>query len=450
MYVEDLDLHPSKVGETVRQVIDRAFDEAYRRRHGYVGTEHLFLSLAQKEWDTFAAIMRDVGVSPHAILQAVEEQVRQLPHGDTRDVSVEPAAKLVMKLAVHYASRAGRRTIEVADLLAAVFEDQHGAYASILRRYGVEPSAVITRLQTHADNLEMQEERLKKRFELPPYLKQFGTNLNLLAKQDKLPPVYGRDGELQQVLEVLCHRERANSVMLIGEPGVGKTAIVEALARRIEFEPEKVPVRLRDCQIVSLQINGIVAGTMLRGKFEDRMQNVIRELKERSNLVLFVDEAHTLVGAGSALGAPADAANILKSVLARGEIRMIAATTLDEYKQHIHEDEALARRFRCVNVHEPSVQETRRILYNVRSRLERNYAVRLADETLETALELSPRYDYARPNRKHRPRSISSRRWSAMNFSGGRTGSSRAGSSRRGFAIPTAPSTPLTSISTRR
>ena len=111
MYVEDLDLHPSKVGETVRQVIDRAFDEAYRRRHGYVGTEHLFLSLAQKEWDTFAAIMRDVGVSPHAILQAVEEQVRQLPHGDTRDVSVEPAAKLVMKLAVHYASRAGRRTI---------------------------------------------------------------------------------------------------------------------------------------------------------------------------------------------------------------------------------------------------------------------------------------------------------------------------------------------------
>ena len=329
MYVEDLDLHPSKVGETVRQVIDRAFDEAYRRRHGYVGTEHLFLSLAQKEWDTFAAIMRDVGVSPHAILQAVEEQVRQLPHGDTRDVSVEPAAKLVMKLAVHYASRAGRRTIEVADLLAAVFEDQHGAYASILRRYGVEPSAVITRLQTHADNLEMQEERLKKRFELPPYLKQFGTNLNLLAKQDKLPPVYGRDGELQQVLEVLCHRERANSVMLIGEPGVGKTAIVEALARRIEFEPEKVPVRLRDCQIVSLQINGIVAGTMLRGKFEDRMQNVIRELKERSNLVLFVDEAHTLVGAGSALGAPADAANILKSVLARGEIRMIAATTLD-------------------------------------------------------------------------------------------------------------------------
>src|SRR6185295_11113370 len=157
----------------------------------------------------------------------------------------------------------------------------------------------------------------------------------------------------QQVLEILCHRERANSVMLIGEPGVGKTAIVEGLARRIEFDPETVPVRLRDCQVVNLQMNTMVAGTMLRGMFEDRIQNVIRELKERPNLILFVDEAHTMVGAGSALGAPSDAANIFKSVLARGEIRMIAATTLSEYKEYIQEDEALARRFRCVTVPEP-------------------------------------------------------------------------------------------------
>jgi ATP-dependent Clp protease ATP-binding subunit ClpA len=194
------------------------------------------------------------------------------------------------------------------------------------------------------------------------------------------------------VLEILCHRERANSVMLVGEPGVGKTAIVEGLARRIEFEPESVPVRLRDCQIVNLQMNTMVAGTMLRGMFEDRIQNVIRELKERPNLVLFVDEAHTMVGAGSALGAPSDAANVLKSVLARGEIRMIAATTLSEYKEYIQEDEALARRFRSVNVPEPTVEETRRILYNLRPRLERNYSVRLLDEAIDTALEMSPRY----------------------------------------------------------
>ncbi len=168
------------------------------------------------------------------------------------------------------------------------------------------------------------------------------------------------------MLEILCHRERANSVMLIGEPGVGKTAIVEGLARRIEFEPETVPVRLRDCQVVNLQMNTMVAGTMLRGMFEDRIQNVIRELKERPNLILFVDEAHTMVGAGSALGAPSDAANVFKSVLARGEIRMVAATTLSEYKEYIQEDEALARRFRCVDVCEPTIEETRRILYNLR------------------------------------------------------------------------------------
>jgi hypothetical protein len=146
---------------------------------------------------------------------------------------------------------------------------------------------------------ELREERLRKRFELPPFLKHFATNLNLLARQDRIAPVYGRDSEIQQVLEILCHRERSNSVMLIGEPGVGKTAIVEGLARRIEFEPDTVPVRLRDCQVINLQMNTMVAGTMLRGMFEDRIQNVIREIKERPNLILFVDEAHTMVGAGS-------------------------------------------------------------------------------------------------------------------------------------------------------
>ena len=158
------------------------------------------------------------------------------------------------------------------------------------------------------------------------------------------------------MLEILCHRERANSVLLLGEPGVGKTAIAEGLARRIEFEPETVPVRLRDCQIVNLQMNTMVAGTMLRGMFEDRIQNVIREIKERPNLILFIDEVHTMIGAGSALGAPSDAANVFKSVLARGEVRIIGATTLSEYKEFIQEDEALARRFRTVQVDEPSIE----------------------------------------------------------------------------------------------
>jgi ATP-dependent Clp protease ATP-binding subunit ClpA len=308
------------------------------------------------------------------------------------EFSVAPTTKLVCKLALHHASRSGHAGVEPADLLLGLFEETQGVPVSILRRYGADPDALASRLEMRLRDIELRNERLKKRFDLPPYLKQFATNLNWLAWQDRIQPVFGRDHEIQQVLETLSHRERANSVMLVGEPGVGKTAIAEGLARRIEFEPNTIPVRLRDCQIVNLQMNSMVAGTMLRGMFEDRMQNVIRELKEWPKLVLFVDEAHTMIGAGSALGAPSDAANILKSVLARGEIRMIAATTLDEYKEYVEEDEALARRFRCVHVAEPTIEETRRILYQVRPRLERNYAVRLPDEAIETALDLSPRY----------------------------------------------------------
>jgi ATP-dependent Clp protease ATP-binding subunit ClpA len=390
--VDDLDISPSKIGETAQRIVDRAVEEARRREHALLTNEHIFLAFAQVEWDMFAEVMRDIELNPHTILQAVEEHLHMLPSFAGRDIRVSPATKLVFKLGLHHASRAGRQTIEAADLFSAVFEETQGVPVSILRRHGVEPEALVNRLTARMRDMELRDERLKKRFELPPFLKHFATNLNLLARQDKVPPVFGRDKEIQQVLEILCHRERANSVMLVGEPGVGKTAIVEGLARRVEFEPESVPVRLRDCQLVNLQMNTMVAGTMLRGMFEDRIQNVIRELKERPNLVLFVDEAHTMVGAGSALGAPSDAANVLKSVLARGEIRMIAATTLSEYKEYIQEDEALARRFRCVNVCEPTIEETRRILYSLRPRLERNYSVRMLDEAIETALDLSPRY----------------------------------------------------------
>ena len=252
----------------------------------------------------------------------------------------------------------------------------------------IDPAVEECRIQDD----ELCEEELRKRFELPTHLKQLATNLNLLVRLDKVAPVYGRDKEIQQVLEILCHRERSNSVMLIGEPGVGKTAVVEGLARRIEFEPASVPARLRECQIVNLQMNTLVAGTMLRGMFEDRIQNVIGELKERPNLILFIDEAHTMIGAGSALGAPSDAANAFKAVLARGEVRIVGATTLSDHKESIQEDEALARRFRTVHVAEPTLEETRQILYRLRPRFERNYSVWLQDEAIETAIEMSPRY----------------------------------------------------------
>jgi ATP-dependent Clp protease ATP-binding subunit ClpC len=397
--VDELDIAQSKIGESAQRVVDRAVDETRRREHGEVTSEHLFLAFAQLEWDTFSEVMRDLSLNPHEIVQALEDHLHGLPGGDAGKPRVAAGTKDVMKLAFHHASRAGRQLIESSDLFVALFEESRGPSASasvpvaIIRQHGVEPDALVSRIATRMRDHELREEQFRKRFELPPFLRNFATNLNLLARQDRIPPVFGRDAEIQQVLEVLSHRERSNSVMLVGEPGVGKTAIVEGLARRIEFEPDTIPSRLRDCQIVNLQMNSIVAGTMLRGMFEDRLHNVIREVKERPNLVLFIDEAHTMVGAGSAIGAPADAANIFKSVLSRGEVRIIGATTRGEYKEYIQEDEALSRRFRVVNVPEPSIEETRRILSSMKPRLERLYSVRMLDEAIDAALDLSPRYE---------------------------------------------------------
>jgi ATP-dependent Clp protease ATP-binding subunit ClpC len=390
--VEDLDIPRNRLGDSAERVVDRSMDEARRHGHGILTNEHICLAFAQVEWDLFGQVMRDNSLNPHEFLRALEDHLRLLPAQTVSDLRLSPATKLLFRLAQLHAGRSGRNVIESSDLFSAIFEETQGVPVSIIRRQGVEPEMVVSRLATRMRDHEQQEERLKKRFELPPFLKHFATNLNQLARQDRIPPVFGRDAETQQVLEVLCHRERANSVLLIGEPGVGKTAIVEGLARRLEFEPDTIPLRLRDCQIVNLQMNSMVAGTMLRGMFEDRIQNVIREIKERPNLILFIDEVHTMIGAGSALGAPSDAANVFKSVLARGEVRIIGATTLGEYKEFIQEDEALARRFRTVQVDEPTLEETRRILYSLRPRLERNYSVRIADDAIDMALEMAPRY----------------------------------------------------------
>ncbi|MBL8149444.1 MAG: ATP-dependent Clp protease ATP-binding subunit, partial [Blastocatellia bacterium] len=282
--------------------------------------------------------------------------------------------------------------IDSTDLFQSLFDNKSGSSVGVLKKFGAEPEVIAEKIATRLRSREEKEDRLRRKYELPPYLKHFGVSLNKLTRQDKIPPVIGREREIRQMIEILCHKERANSPMLIGEAGVGKTAVVEGLARLIELEPEKVPARLRNAHIVNLQISGIVAGTMLRGMFEERIQGIINEVKERENIVLFIDEAHTIIGAGSALGASSDAANMFKSALARGEIRIIGATTMTEYKEYIAEDEALARRFRLVRVEEPSVEDTRKILHGVRNRLQHNYSVSITDEALETALEMSSRY----------------------------------------------------------
>ena len=390
--MEDLDLDLTKLSETGFRIVTRAEDEARRRGQDLLTSEHLFIAFAQVEWGLYARVLRDLDVRPEDALAAVESALESLTTAPGRPVRMTELTQELIRRAIQQAITLGREQAESYDIFASLLIERQSGPSLILRRFGTDGEAVTARLAMIIRDVELRDEKLRKRYELPPFLKQFAVNLNLLARQDKIPPVFGRDAELQQIVEILCHKERANSVMLVGEPGVGKTAVAEALARRIELDPQSVPVQLRDCQVLNLQMNALVAGTMLRGMFEDRIQNVLREVRERPNYLLFVDEAHTMVGAGSALGAPSDAANVFKSVLARGEVRMIGATTLSEYKQHLAEDEALARRFRVVTIPEPSIAEARTILERLRPRLERNYSVRILDEALEAALTLSPRY----------------------------------------------------------
>jgi ATP-dependent Clp protease ATP-binding subunit ClpC len=381
-----------KFSETGQKVVRRAIEVSKSRDHNFLSVVHLFTALGEIESALFSETMQAVGIDPHSVTRLLEQELAKSPIHVGRKMAIPEPTRDLFNRALRRARSQGRQTIESYDLFATLFTDQNGVPAEILRRLGVDPADATETIFQRVRTREEQTESLRKKYELPPYLKHFGVSLNKLARQDKLPPIIGREREIQQMIEVLCHRERANSPMLVGESGVGKTAVVEGLARMIELDPTKVPARLRNSHIVQLQMSGIVAGTMLRGMFEERLQGIIQEVKERSDLILFVDEAHTIIGAGSALGASSDAANMFKGALARGEIRIIGATTLTEYKEYIAEDEALARRFRLVKVDEPSLSETRQILQGIRSRLEKNYSVQITDAAIETALEMAPRY----------------------------------------------------------
>jgi len=387
----DLEIYTDKIAESGRRLIRKAYEEARSRDHNQLAPEHLFVSIAEVERPFFNEVMQSLNLDPQVVIQALETKLDQRDYLG-RGMKISEPLRTLLSNALKHSREQGRRLIESTDLFYALFTDTHSYPVELLRRLGADREMVMQKIATRVRSHEEKEEKYRRRYELPPYLKHFGVSLNKLARQDKLPPVIGRNEEIRQIVEILCHRERANSPMLVGEAGVGKTAVVEGLARKIELEPDVLPQRLRSAHIVQLQMSGIVAGTMLRGMFEERIQGIISEVKERDNLILFIDEAHTIIGAGSALGASSDAANMFKSALARGEIRIIGATTMTEYKEYISEDEALARRFRLVRVDEPSVEDTRKIIAGVRPRLERNYSVTISDEAIETALEMAPRY----------------------------------------------------------
>jgi ATP-dependent Clp protease ATP-binding subunit ClpC len=388
----DLGSYKDKFGDTGQRILEYALNESRQRDQNFVAVEHILQALMHEEPDMFNSTMRELSLDPVNVKNAIDKRLntsRQQHVG--KGFRISPDTTDLFKRAMERARAQGRKTIEATDIFSAL-TNQDSLFVDVLRTMGANPDAVAENVQAQVQKREREEEQYRKKFDLPPYLKHFGVSLNRLARADKIPPTIGREKEIQQIVEILCHRERANSPMLVGEPGVGKTAVVEGLARLIELEPEKVPARLRGSHVVQLQMGGLVAGTMLRGMFEERIKGIIDEVKEKDNLILFIDEAHTIIGAGAALGTSSDAANMFKSALARGDMRIIGATTISEYKEYIGEDEALARRFRLVKVVEPSISETREILLGLRSRLEKNYSVKISDDAINTALEMAPKY----------------------------------------------------------
>ncbi len=388
----DIDAYKDKFSESGQRILETALSESKKREQNYVSIEHILHAITFEEDELFTSTMRDLAVDPRSVKLLIEKRMEDGRQHSGKGYRIAPETTELFKRAMDRARSQGRRVIDAADIFYVLSNDERSVLNDVLQNLGVPSEEVAQSARTRIRKREKEEERVRQKYELPSFLRHFGISMNKMARQDKIPPTIGRDQEIRQMIEILSHRERSNSPMLVGEPGVGKTAVVEGLARLIELEPEKVPARLRDAHIVQLQMGGLVAGTMLRGMFEERIKGIIDEVKEKDNIILFIDEAHTIIGAGAAMGTTSDAANMFKSALARGELRIIGATTITEFKEYISDDEALARRFRLVNVAEPTIDETKEILLGVRPRLEKNYSVTISDEAINMALEMSPKY----------------------------------------------------------
>ncbi len=384
-----------KFTERARRVLTLAQEEAQRFNHSYIGTEHLLLGLVREGDGVAAKVLANLGVELNKVRSAVEFIIGRGDRQASGEIGLTPRAKKVIELAVDEARRLQHSYIGTEHLLLGLVREGEGIAAGVLESLGVnlervraETQRILAQSQPQGGQATGQAAAAGGRAVRTPTLDQLGVDLTAMARAGQLDPIVGRDGEIERVIQILSRRTKNNPV-LIGEPGVGKTAIAEGLAHRIINGD--VPDTLLGKRMLTLDIGLLVAGTKYRGEFEERLKKVIEEIKSAGNCVLFIDELHMLVGAGAAEGA-VDAANILKPALARGEIQAIGATTLDEYRKHIERDAALERRFQPVKVDEPSVEDTISILQGVRPAYEEHHKLRISDEALRAAAELSSRY----------------------------------------------------------
>src|SRR6187549_2136535 len=382
--------------DRARRVVVLAQEEARGLNHNYIGTEHILLGLIHEGEGVASKALESLGISLEAVREQVQEIIGQGQQAPTGHIPFTPRAKKVLELSLREALQLGHNYIGTEHILLGLIREGEGVAAQVLVKVGADLSRVrqqvIQLLSGYAGAKEGAPQGGGTATETAPsgslVLDQFGRNLTQLARDKKLDPVIGREKEIERVMQVLSRRTKNNPV-LIGEPGVGKTAIVEGLAT--DIVTGEVPETLKGKQLYTLDLGALVAGSRYRGDFEERLKKVLKEIRTRGDVILFIDELHTLVGAGAAEGA-IDAASILKPMLARGELQTIGATTLDEYRKHLEKDAALERRFQPIQVAEPTLAHTIEILKGLRDRYEAHHRVSITDGALVAAATLADRY----------------------------------------------------------
>src|SRR5687767_11911292 len=381
--------------DRARRVVVLAQEEARMLSHNYIGTEHILLGLIHEGDGIAAKALESLGVSLEAVRAQVEEIIGQGQQAPSGHIPFTPRAKKVLELSLREALQLGHNYIGTEHILLGLIREGEGVAAQVLVKLGADLNRVrqqVIQLLSGYQGKEPAAAGTGAAGEAAPstslVLDQFGRNYTQAAREGKLDPVIGREKEIERVMQVLSRRTKNNPV-LIGEPGVGKTAVVEGLAQQIV--KGEVPETLKDKQLYTLDLGALVAGSRYRGDFEERLKKVLKEIRTRGDIILFIDEIHTLVGAGAAEGA-IDAASILKPMLARGELQTIGATTLDEYRKHLEKDAALERRFQPIKVEEPTVAHTIEILRGIRDRYEAHHRVTITDQAIVAAANLSDRY----------------------------------------------------------